>query len=571
MNRHVGMILVFLLLVSSFLTGCYGSGTSNTQSKPNTETATPAQPATTTPAATESSAGDPQMLNLIASGEIPTLKTNGIMDGLSATIIMNIYEGLYRLAPDNKPTPGVAERYDVSEDRKTYTFHLRQDAKWSNGQPVTAQDFVYAWGRALHPDTLSPHAYLMDDIQNAKAIQEKGNPLYGKVEELGAKAVDASTLVVTLEHAVPYFLDLVTGSVYFPQNKEFIDAQKDQYALEAQNLLFNGPFILDSWQHEKGWVLKKNPGYWDAESVKMEAINFNVVKDVTTGINLYETGALDVADLSSEVVDLYNTNPDFTTALKTEMYFIRLNQKNPYLKNVNIRRAIDMAWNKKQAAELVLKNGSIPAYFLVPKQFVFSPDGGQDFRDKYGDFNADGKEKALEYWNKGLSELGVKQIELEFLSYDDESRKKVAEFIQNELEKSLPGLTVKINQQPNKQKLALESKLNYAMSFSGWRSSLQDPVDFLGVFLSDGAYNWQGFANAKYDQLIRLAMTDFSDINARFHNLQEAEKILVGEEVVISPLYQAASARLIKPYVKGFVAHPNSTFSYKWAYIEGKK
>lgn len=563
------MILIFLLLVTTMLTGCYG--TSSTQSKPGQEAAKPEQPVSTAPADAESSSGEPQVLNLIATSEIPTLKTNGIMDGLSATIIMNIYEGLYRLGPDNKPTPGVAERYDVSEDRKTYTFHLRSDAKWSNGTSVTAQDFVYAWGRALHPDTLSPHAYLMDDITHAKAIQEKGNALYGKIEELGVKATDATTLVVTLEHAVPYFLDLVTNSVYFPQNKEYIDAQKDQYALEAENVLSNGPFLLDSWQHEKGWVLKKNPGYWDAATVKMETINFNVVKDVTTGINLYETGALDVADLSSEVVDLYNTNPDFTTALKTEVYFIRLNQKNQYLKNVNIRKAIDMAWNKQQAAELVLKNGSIPAYFLVPKQFVFSPDGGQDFRDKYGDFNAEGKEKALEYWNKGLSELGVQKVELEFLSYDDESRKKVAEFIQNELEKNLPGLTVKMNQQPNKQKLALEGKLDYAMSFSGWRSGLQDPVDFLSVFLSDGAYNWQGFANDEYDRLIRLAMTDFSDIEARFRNMQDAEKILIDQEAVISPLYQAASARLIKPYVKGFVAHPSSTFSYKWAYIEGKK
>lgn len=138
MKRHISMILVFLLLLSTLLAGCYGSGTSSTQANPGSEAAKPEQPATTTPATTENNAGEPQVLNLIASGEIPTLKTNGIMDGLSATIIMNIYEGLYRLGPDNKPTPGVAERYEVSEDRKTYTFHLHQSAKWRNGQPVTA-------------------------------------------------------------------------------------------------------------------------------------------------------------------------------------------------------------------------------------------------------------------------------------------------------------------------------------------------------------------------------------------------------------------------------------------------
>ncbi len=565
MRRRGRMFLSFMLIFSIALGGCYGQKSNSTSATPPPSTKQPSAEGDTDTNAQP----DRQVLHLVATNEIPTLKTNGIMDGLSSTIIANLYEGLYRVGPDNKPIPGIAERYDVSDDHKTYTFHLRS-ANWSNGKPVTADDFVFAWRRAIHPDTISPHAYLMDDIKNSKAIQDKNDPLYGKVDELGVKALDPSTLQVTLQNGVPYFLNLLTNVVYFPQNQEYLQSQGDRYALEAGSLIFNGPFIMESWQHDKSWVLKKNPAYWDAANVKLDSIVFNVVKDVSTAVNLYDTGTLDVADLSSELIDMYSGNPDFSTSLRTEVYFIRMNLKNKILQNANIRKAIDSAWNKQQAAELLLKNGSIPAYFLVPKNFVFSPDDGKDFRDKYGDLNAGGKEAALAFWRKGLQELGTDKLELEFLSYDDEARKKVSEFIKSDLEKALPGLTITINMQPNKQKLALESKQEYALSYSGWRASLEDPVDFLSVFLSDGPYNWQDFNNAEYDRLIRKAMTDFSDPAARFHELQDAENILVGKETVISPMYQSAGARLIKPYVKGFVAYPNATYCYKWTYLEGK-
>lgn len=534
------------------LAGCYGGGDSSTETGANGEA--------------EAKDGE-NVLHLAVSGEIPSLKTNGPMDGLSQTILQNVVEGLFRLDQTDKIVNGVITDYDVSEDGKLYTFHLNEEALWSNGEPTTAQDFVYAWKKALHPDTIAPLAYLYGPIKGANAIQDPDSSIYGKVDELGVKALDDFTLEVELENAVPYFTELLTNPVFYPQQEKYVEEQGHEYALEVENMLFNGPFIMTEWEHDAKWTLKKNDDYWDAVSVGVDKVEFRVTKDTATEVNLYETGDIDVANLTSEFIDVHQDSEEYHTSKKSEMYFLRMNQRNEDLANVNIRKAIDMAWDKKQAAELILKNGAIPAYFLVFPGFVELPDGS-DFRDALGDLNKGTIEEAQKHWETGLDELGKSEVSLELLSYDDEQRKSVAEFMKNQLETNLPGLTVTINQQPNKQKLDLEAKQDYDLSYSGWRNDVSDPVEFLTVFESDGAYNWQDFKNDEYDVLLEKAQTDFTDEEQRYADLQRAEEILIGEEAVISPMYQAGSSRLIKPHVKGFTAHGNSTFSYKWTTIE---
>ncbi|MET3576859.1 peptide ABC transporter substrate-binding protein [Bhargavaea ullalensis] len=508
-----------------------------------------------------------QVLHLAAGGEIPTLQTNGSMDGLSQTVLQNVVEGLFRLDQNDKVVPGVIDDYEVSEDGLHYTFKLKQDALWSNGEPTTAHDFVYAWKKALHPDTVSPHAYLMGAIKGADGIQDPDSPSYGKVDELGVKAADDYTLEVELENAVPYFTELLSHPVFYPQPEEYVKSQGDKYALEADTMVYNGPFVLSSWDHDAKWVLKKNDQYWDQDTVQLDEVEVKVTKDTATEVNLYETDTVDVANLSSEFIDVYQDSDEYNTSLKSEVYFMRINQRNEQLQNTNIRKALDMGWDKEQATKMILKNGAIPAYFLVFPGFVELPDGA-DFRDAYGDLNKGTIEDAQALWQKGLDELGVQELTFEMLSYDDEQRKSVAEFMKNQLEKNLPGLTIKINQQPNKQKIDLEANQDYDLSYSGWRNDVADPVEFLTVFQSDGAYNWQDFKNDRYDEILKKAQTDFTDEMGRYKELQEAENILIGEEAAISPLYQAGSARLIKPYVKGFAAHGNSTFTYKWTTVE---
>lgn len=545
----------FMMIIGSLvlLAGCYGGESAQEPEKAGDSTS--------------DEKAEKSVLHLAVAGEIPTLKTNGAMDGLSQTMIQNVFEGLFRIDADDKVSEGLVETYDVSEDGLKYTFHLREDALWSNGEPTKATDFLYAWKKALHPDTISPHAYLMDSVKGAAKIQNPDDEMYGKVDELGATAPDDFTLEVELENDVPYFTELLTNPVFYPQNEKFSEEQGEKYGLEPENLVFNGPFTLDSWEHDQKWSLKKNEDYWNADIVNVDEVNFKVAKDTSTEVNLYETDTIDVANLSSEFVDVYKDHKEYTTSLKSEVYFLRMNQKNEFLKNVNIRKAIDMGWNKEQAADSILKNGSKAAYWLVFPGFVQSQDG-EEFRERFGDLNKGTPEEAKELWSKGLEELGVKEINLGLLSYDDGQRKSVAEYMKNQLEKNLPGLSITINQQPNKQKLALEDDLNYDLSYSGWRNDIADPVEFLSVFLSDGAYNWQEFKNEQYDKNVKKAMVDFTDLDKRFEELQEAEEILIGEEAAISPLYQAGSARLIKPNVKGFTAHANSTYSYQWVTID---
>lgn len=550
-------IMILLLLVSSFLAGCYGGESKKTTSEEKSNTDSGEK-------STE------QILNLVEGGELPTLDTLGLFDALSSRTMNNIFEGLYRLDDSHAPVQGMAESHEISEDGKVYTFHIRADAKWSNGTPVTAKDFEFAWKKAITPETLSTYSYLFNDIKNAAAIQDSKNSLYGKVEELGIKVVDDNTFEVELDHPVPYFLTLITYPVFFPQNKEFVESQGDQYALEVENLVYNGPFVLDSWEHEVGWGYKKNLNYWDAAAVKLDTINVKVVKEAATRVNLYDTGKIDLTEITSEFIEQYASTPDYNTLLKPEVFFIRMNQNNKYLANVNIRKAIDMGWDKKAAAESLLKNGSIPAYYLVPKDFAFD-ESGKDFRAKYQGFNEDGVEKAKEYWDKGLKELGVESIELEFLSYDSEERKRVSEYFKNQLETNLPGISIKINQQPNKQKLELESSMQYDLTYSGWGPDFQDPITFIDLYLSNGSYNWSNYANEEFDHLVMEAKTNPTDIAKRWENMQEAERILIEEDAAISPMYQSGQARLMKPYVKGYISHPFGVFaSYKWTYIEGK-
>jgi oligopeptide transport system substrate-binding protein len=389
--------MALLIMISLFLTGCYGGGNKQTASE-----------GTSKKSGKETTE---QVLNLAEGGEIPTLNTLGLFDGLSAKTMHNIFEGLYRLDENSKPTPGMAEKADVSDDGKIYTFHIRSNAQWSNGKPVTAKDFEFAWKRALHPETMSPSSYLFNDIKNAAAIQDSKSSLYGKVEELGVKSFDDHTFQVELERPVPYFINLITYPVFFPQNQEFVESQGTNYALEVENLIYNGPFVLGSWEHEAGWVYIKNPDYWDADTVKLEKINVKVVKDAATKVNLYEAGQIDLTEVTSEFVNKYKNHSDYSTLLKPEVFFIRMNQENKNLANVNIRKAIDMGWDKKAAVEGLLNNGSVPAYYLVPKEFAIDS-AGEDFRSKYPSFNNGGIEKAKEYWEQGLKELGIGTIKL---------------------------------------------------------------------------------------------------------------------------------------------------------------
>ncbi len=558
MAKKTKWLVVLLGLMLIVLVGCYGKE-NNTSG--NTTNSNESDNASTD----EGDNTAAQELHLVATGDLTTMSSLGSVDALAVTAMNSVFEGLYRIGPENTPVPGMAESHEVSEDGTVYTFKIRKDAVWSNGSPVTAHDFEYAWKRAINPETQAIYSYLMLDIKNAANVQTEEDPLYGKVEEIGITALNDETLEVQLNAPIPYFISLTTYAPFFPLNEEFTESQGDQYALEAANMIYNGPFQMESWQHGQGWTFVKNESYWDKDTVKLTKITQKIVKDTATAVNLYEAGEIDTAELSSEYVAQYKDSPEYSTFLKPNTYFIRINHENQYLANQNIRKAIDLAWDKQGFADVILQDGSIPAYYLVP-QGLSTDDKGNDFRDGNGDMNKTDIELAKELWATGKKELGVDQVKLEFLTYDRAESKKAAEFIKNQLETNLEGLELTINMQPNKQKLALEGAVDFDLDYGGWGPDYQDPMTYIELFESTAYYNQSNYKNEKVDALIKQAKTT-SDVMERWELMQQAEKLMM-EDVAFAPTFQKGLSRLTKPYVKNLYEHPFSAdISYKWVEI----
>ncbi|MDM5268551.1 ABC transporter substrate-binding protein [Bacillus wiedmannii] len=514
-----------------------------------------------------------QVLNRTEQQEIPTMDTSKSTDTLGAQILGNTMEGLYRLDKDNKPIPAAAESSTKSEDGKKYTFKLRKDAKWSNGDPVTAKDFVYAWQRLLDKNTAAEYAFIAFYIKNAEAIN-KGEKA---ATELGAKAVDDYTLEVELEKPVPYFLNLLAFPSYYPLNEKFVKEKGDKFGLEADTTLYNGPFVMASWKHEQGWQLKKNDKYWDNKTVKLEEINYSVVKEVATKVNLYDTGSIDFTLLSGEFVDKYKSNKEeYGEYSEASTFFLRLNQKrngqDTPLKSKKLREAIALSIDKKGLANVILNNGSKATDQLVPKGLATGPDG-KDYQDTFKNGLKYDPKKGAAAWDAAKKELGKDQITIELLSYDDGTAKKIADYFKDQIEKNLKGVTVNTKIQPFKQKLKLESAQDYEVSFAGWSPDYSDPMTFIDMFESKSPYNQMSYSNPKYDEMVKKAGNELlSDPKKRWETLGKAEKLFLEEDAGLVPLYQTGRAYVMKPNVKGIVKHNISPeYSFKWAYVtEGK-
>ncbi|PEL80560.1 peptide ABC transporter substrate-binding protein [Bacillus wiedmannii] len=514
-----------------------------------------------------------QVLNRTENQEIPTMDTSKSTDTLGSQILGNTMEGLYRLDKDNKPIPAAAESSTKSEDGKKYTFKLRKDAKWSNGDPVTAKDFVFAWQRLLDKNTASEYAFIAYYIKNAEAIN-KGEK---QLTELGAKAVDDYTLEVELEKPVPYFLNLLAFPSYYPLNEKFVKEKGDKYGLEADTTVYNGPFVMASWKHEQGWQLKKNDKYWDNKTVKLEEINYSVVKEVATKVNLYDTGSIDFTLLSGEFVDKYKSNKDeYGEYSEASTFFLRLNQKrngqDTPLKSKKLREAIALSVDKKGLANVILNNGSKATDQLVPKGLATGPDG-KDFQETFKNGLKYDPKKGAAAWEAAKKELGKDQVTIELLSYDDGTAKKIADYVKDQIEKNLKGVTINTKIQPFKQKLKLETAQDYEISYAGWSPDYADPMTFIDMFESKSPYNQMSYSNAKYDEMVQKAGNELmGDAKKRWETLGKAEKLFLEEDAGLVPLYQTGRAYVMKPNVKGIVKHNISPeYSFKWAYVtEGK-
>jgi oligopeptide transport system substrate-binding protein len=481
-------------------------------------------------------------------------------DGTSFSALTMCTAGLMSLDADGNAVEDMAESVEMTSDGLTYTFHIR-DAKWSNGDPVTAYDFEYAWNRVLDPDTASDYAWILEtaNIESFEATDEK-------------------TFVVKLLAPSGFFLGLTAFPTFFPLNQKFVEEKGDQFSLSINDLLYNGPYKMTSWTPGYSFEFELNEDYWDAANFAAKyapKVVFREITDTQTALMEYEQGNLDTVALSGEQVTANEGVEGFINKLTGYMYYLTINMGNNVhnragaadLANANIRQAILYALNREEIAR-VLNDGSVAAGGIVPVGLASNPETGKDFRDDNGIVTAYDPDKAAEFYKKGVEELGHEVvIELLYGTDEGDSIIKAAEQVQSFLEDA--GFTVNLNGKPKKERLDLAGNANdhdYDVMLTRWGPDYGDPQTYMDLFVSTNTSNNDGGYNSeKYDGLVFDAERGegMNDPAKRWADFLEAEKVLVVEDAAIVPVFQAGGAMIINPNISGIEFHSASVDSYR--------
>ncbi|KRG08995.1 peptide ABC transporter substrate-binding protein [Staphylococcus sp. NAM3COL9] len=493
-----------------------------------------------------------QVFRKVLPQDISSLDTALATDTVTFDLYNQIYEGLYTLDKDDKAQLGVAKALPKeSNDGKTLTIELRKDAKWSNGDPVTAHDFEFAWKRVVNPDTASEYAYIMYDLKNAEDIN------MGKkdVDELGVKALDDHTLKVELNKPIPYINEMLAFATFMPQNEKAVKKAGQQYGTTADKTVFNGPFKVKDWKVEDKIQMVKNDNYWDKKEVHLDRVNYKVLKDQQAGASLYDTGSVDDTVITADQVDKYADNPGLKKRLLASTFYIKMNQDNvPAFKNKDMRLAISQAINKEGYVNAVKNNGSEATNGFTAKLTAKTPDG-KDFTESIDsplNYNPKVAKKHLE---KAKKDLGIKELTFTMNTEDTADAKISAEYIKAQVEKTLPGVTLKIKQLPFKQRVNQEHSETFEASLSGWGPDYPDPLTFLNIMTKGNPSNNTGWDNKEYDQLVEDANGKLlKKPEERNDAMKKAEEILLNEAPV-APVYQKGEAHLTNPQVKGLIYH----------------
>ena len=486
----------------------------------------------------------------------------------------NVFESFYRLGKNGKPTAGLAKSGTVSKDGKVWTFKLR-DAKWSNGDPITAQDFVYSWRRSLNPKTASPYSYLFSGVKNADAVAQ------GKMKPsaVGISAPNKNTVVVKLDKPIAYFKVLMAYPLFGPQNEKVVNKYGKKYATKAQYQVYSGPFEIKNWNGTGDtWEFVKNNDYWDKKAVKLDKINYQVVKSNNTGYQMYQQGELDLTPLSSEQVKNLKSNRDFTSYPYSLVRFLLYNFKDPNtanrkaLNNKNIRLALSLAIDRDIVTKKILGNGSTLPTGFVATNLAKNPQTNADFAKEQAVKNTVDYQPSLakKYWQRGLKEIGEKTLNFNVLSSNDEADSdQLTQYLQSQWTKELKGIKVNITNVPDKSTIRRAQAGNFDIYLSHWGGDFNDPMTFMQIPLTGTSYNYGKWTDANYDNLVKKAGNqDANDPETRWQDLVKAAKIVNGEQA-ITPIYQQTTAYLQKPRVHGIIHNTAGTqWSYKYAYVK---
>lgn len=512
-----------------------------------------------------------QIFNVVVQQEMPSADLSLATDTISFSALNNVYEGLYRLDADSKPEPaGAAELAEVSEDGLTYKLKLREDAKWSNGEPVTAADYVFGWQRTVSAETGSEYAYLFAPVTNAEAITAGEKD----ASELGIKAVSDYELEITLTTPTPYFQYLLAFPSFFPQSQAVVEDNGDQYASTSDNAVYNGPFVLagfDGPGTDTEWSYEKNDQYWDKETVKLDTINVSVVKESSTSLNLFQDGQADDVILTGELAQQMANDEAFVSEPLARTSYIELNQReedSPF-RNEDLRKAISYAIDRDALVTSILGDGSLASTGLIPKGMTFNPTDNTDFVDEAESVIEYDQEKAKKHWEKAKEALGIDSLSFEILASDTDSTKKAIEYIQSAIQDTLDGVKVSLSPVPFSVRLDRSNSGDFDVVMGGWGADYADASSFTDLFVTDNSYNRGRWTSEEYDTAVKSsATTNAGNPDARWQDLLDAEKIIMDQQGVI-PVYQNVEAHLRAPKVKGVVSHgAGAQYDYKWALIE---
>lgn len=544
------LLLTIAFAFSLFLAACGGgnndAGSNNGNNESGNNNAENAEPS-----------GD-QTLNINIKTEPPSLHPGTSSDTTSSAVLDQVFEGLTRINLEGEPEEAMAESIDVSEDGLTYTFKIREDAEWSNGDPVTAEDFEYAWKWVLDPESAdTDYAYQLYPIKGAEDAKENG----GSLDDVGITVEDEKTLVVELTQPTDYFLELTAFHTYYPLNKDVV-SENDKWALDVgDDYVTNGPFKLVSWDHKDRIVIEKNEDYWDADTVQLETITMHMIDDESTALSMYENDELDwigdpVDAIPLAAIQSMKDAGELHIEDRAGLYYYAVNHEDEVLGNANIRKALALSINRQGIVDNVTQTEEKPAMALVPPSMFEENEEGY-----FADNDID---EAKKYLEKGLEELGLDELPAIKLSYNtDEGHAAIAQAVQDMWNKNL-DLNVELNNEEWNVYLDSLGEGNYQIGRMGWIADFNDAINFLEIFETVGGNNYTNWENDEFKALLKDSRAEL-DSDKRQEILKEAEELFM-EELPIVPVYFYTNTYAAKDNVKGIEALPVGAFNLKWGY-----
>ena len=497
-----------------------------------------------------------------APGSEPKTLDPQMSNGIPEAIMeMNLFEGLMRLDKDSNPQNAIADSITVTPDGLKYTIKLK-DTKWNNGDSVVADDFKFAWMHALDPAAAAEYAYQLFYIKNGEAY----NSNKAKAEDVGIKVVDPKTLEITLESPTPYFKSLLAFPTYYPVDKKNVEANP-QWNLKPETFVSNGPFKMQSWSHNDKLVLVKNPDYWDAKSVKLTELTFNLVSDGKAALTAFEAGQLDGIDQTAVPIsdlDRLSKAGSLKTSPYLGTYFYRFNVTKKPLDNPKVRQALSLAIDRQLLIDNVFKGGQTPALGYVPGG-VPDAEPSTTFRTVGGDLFKEDLTKAKQLLAEAGYPDGKNFPDITILYNTNGSHQLPAQAIQDMWSKNL-GINVKLVGQEWKVYQRSQQDLQYDISRAGWIGDYIDPMTFMDMFVTKGGNNQTGWSNAEYDKNIETAKQS-GDQKVRMQAMHDAEKVLMNE-MPIMPIYYYSNYYVLKDNIKGLIQLPLGFTDFKNVTVE---